>query len=158
MAQNTYYELIKTVKDIFEQDDDVNSVICENEPSQIDNYKMSVYPLVHIRVVSSPFIGNDTTALTRYNMEVTVVNLRDVNKEIINDKFWLNDNRHDNWNLTMSILKTAQNKLVKDTEDKNITLVTANDAEMLEWAIGNGADGWQQTWVLDVPDTITSVC
>jgi hypothetical protein len=155
---NTYYELIKNLKTIFEQDSDINTVISEGDTTAIDNYKKNIFPLVHIEVVNSPYTGKLNTALTRFNVEITVVNLRDVNKEIVNDKFWLNDNRHDNWNMTRAILKKAQNKIIKDTTGTYITLESSTDAERLSWRFENTLDGWQQTWTLDVPDDLTTVC
>ena len=155
---NTYYELIKALKTIFEQDIDVHTVICESDPSKIDNYKKNIFPLVHIAVGNSPFIGQSTTALTRYNVEITVVDLRETNLEPVNDKFWFNDNRHDNWNLTRAILKKAENKFIKDTLGINITLESAGDAQILNFKKENTFDGWSQNWTMDVPDLLTTVC
>jgi hypothetical protein len=155
---NTYYELIKNLKTIFEQDADVHTVISEGDRTAIDNYKKNLFPLVHIEVTNSPYTGKLNTSLTRFNVEITVVNLRDVNKEIVNDKFWLNDDRHDNWNMTRAILKKAQNKVIKDTTGTYITLEGSTDSERLSWKFENTMDGWQQTWTLDVPDDLTTVC
>lgn len=154
---NSYYELIKRLKLTFEDDERVNTVTT-GDSTMIDLYKKDIYPLVHINVLNSPFIGFDTTALVRFNVEVTVVDIRDINKEIINDKFWLNDNRHDNWNETRSILKEAENKLIKDIAETNITITSSTDAEILSFAKENTLDGWQQTWTMDVPDTYTKSC
>ena len=155
---NTYYELIKGLKTIFEQDVDVNTVISEADPTAIDNYKKNMFPLVHIQVTSSPFTGTEGLASTRYNVEITVVKLRDVNQEIVNDKFWMNDNRHDNWNTTRAILKKAQNKVIKDVLGVFMSLEGSSDAEILYWTKENTLDGWQQTWTIDMPDDLTTVC
>ena len=155
---NTYYELIKSIKETFESDDRVSTVVTGGA-TDIDIYKKNIYPLVHVNVIDSPFIGNESTAVVRYNVEVTVVDIRDINKnEIVNDKFWLNDDRHDNWNETRSILKEAENKLVKNINGSDITIEEASVATLLSFAKENTLDGWQQTWVMDVPDTYTKSC
>ena len=154
---NTYYGLIETIKETFELDSRVNTIVT-GDRSDLDSYKKNIYPLVHINVIDSPFIGLETTAITRYTVEVTVVDIRDISKEIVNDKFWLNDNRHDNWNETGSILKSATNRLVKDINQTGINIIEAKSAQILSFYKENTLDGWQQTWTLDVPDTYTKVC
>ena len=154
---NSYYLLIQTLKDTFESDSRVSTVITDDS-SALDNYKKNIFPLVHINVIDSPFISEQTTALVRFNVEVTVVDIRDVNKEIVNDKFWLNDNRNDIWNETRNILKEAENKLIKDIAKTDITIVTSTSADKLSWAKENTLDGWQQTYTIDVPDTYTKSC
>ena len=86
------------------------------------------------------------------------MDIRDVNKENVKDKFWNQDNRHDIWNTTRAVLKRAENKMIKDTEQTDITLTDATAAEKVTYAYMNGLDGWQQTWTIDVPDELTTVC
>ena len=154
---NTYYELIKHLKTIYEQDIDVNTVVT-GDANDVDNYKKNIFPLVHLHIIDSPFISEATTALTRYNVEVTCVDIRDINKEAVNDKFWMNDNRHDNLNLTRAILKKAENKFIKNILNTDITLITSTSAIPLMFAKQNTLDGWQQTLTMDVPDLLTTVC
>jgi hypothetical protein len=152
---NAYYRLINTLRSTFEEDSRVSTVVT-GDTSDLDIYKKNIYPLVHINVLNRSFVGFETTALNRYNVEVTVVDIRDINKEIVNDKFWLNDNRHDNWNETDSILKTAENKLIKSSGDVVITEV--GTSELLSFHKENALDGWQQSWTIDVADTYTKIC
>lgn len=154
---DSYYQLIETLKDTFEDDARVNTVVT-GDATTLDLYKKNIYPLVHLNVTNSPFIGFETTAVVRFNVEVTVVDIRDINKEIVGDKFWLNDNRHDNWNETRNILKLAENKLVKDINQTDVTVTASTDAEILSFSKENTLDGWQQTWTMDVPDIYTKSC
>lgn len=152
---NSYYALLNTLKEVFLQDSRVHTVTTGAD-ADVDNYRKNIYPLVHINIFDSPFV--DSTAVVRYNVEITVVDVRDVNSEVVNDKFWYNDNRHDNWNETRAILKLAENKFIKDINDTNITIDSATNAVLLSFAKENTLDGWQQTWTIDVPDTNTKVC
>lgn len=152
---NSYYELLKHLKTTFEGDADVSTVVT-GDVSQLDVYQKNIYPLVHISVTSSPYIN--LTSLSRFSVEVTCVDIRDANKEEDRDKFWYNDNRHDNWNDTFKILKTANLKLLKDHLDTDITLVDVSDSTPVSYGFKNGLDGWQQTLTIDVPDDYTTIC
>lgn len=152
----TYYELLKHLKIVFEEDENVNLITTIDNPQIIDNFKKNLYPLVHINVISSPYV--ESTSITRYLVEVHVLDIRDITKEEVNDKFWLNDNLHDNLNHTRAILKKASNKLIKDHLNTDITLFDSSDAEPVVYAFGNLLDGWLQTWTIDVPDEYTTVC
>jgi hypothetical protein len=112
---------------------------------------------VDIFVIDEQFI-EETSSISRFTVEITVLDIRDVNKEAVNDKFWRNDNRHDIWNTTHSILKTARTKVLKDYNDEDIILVSATSATRLSLVKSNMLDGWQQTWTVDVPDDFTTIC
>ena len=86
------------------------------------------------------------------------MDIRDVNKEEDRDKFWANDNRHDNWNRTRHILRTAEVKMIKEVYGEDINLVTASSAELLSFVRENTLDGWQQTWTIDIPDNYVKAC
>ena len=154
---NSYYTLIETLKRIFEDDDRVSTIVT-GDTSDVDVYKRNIYPLVHIVVTDSPYLEQNTSVVTRYNVEVTVVDIRDINKEQKRDKYWLNDNRHDNWNLTRSILKEAEVKLIKDKFRTDVTLDSAGSAIPLTFAKENLLDGWQQGWSIDSPDLFVDQC
>lgn len=151
---NTYYRLLDTLKKIFEQDNDVKTVVT----GDFEQWKKDIFGIVHIEVLSSDFIGLESLNVTRYDVSINVLDIRDVNKENIKDKFWHNDNRHDIWNTTRAVLKRAENKMVKDILNTDITLTSATVAERVSYGHMNGLDGWQQTWTIDVPDELTTVC
>jgi hypothetical protein len=152
----SYNTLIETLQEVFSKNEDPRiETIASGEFT--DEYKKNIFPLVHFVVTDSPFIGLDTTGVTRYSVEVTVVDIRDVNKEEDRDKVYKNDNRHDNWNLTRSILRTAEAKLIKQKYDA-LNLIDASSAAPLSFSKENLLDGWQQTWTIDVDDIYVSKC
>lgn len=152
---NTYYEVIKYVKNLFESDDRVNNVVT----GDFDQWKRDMFTLVHIDVTDAPYISENNTALVRFNIDINVLDIRDKNKEDNKDRFWFNDNRHDIWNDTLSILNLARNKAKKDYLDNDISLNDAtSSATRITYAYLNGLDGWSQTWVVDVPDNFTAIC
>ena len=150
-----YYICIKHLKTTFEEDDDVNTVVTESF-LDMDNWRGNLYPIVDINVINEVYLT--TTAVTRFNVEITVLTPRDMSNEVTLDKFWRHDNRHDNWNLTHSILKTARVKILKDHLDTEIGLNAATSATRFFAVKENLFDGWQQTWTIDIPDDLTSIC
>lgn len=151
----TYYDLIQHLKTVFEEDIDVRTVVTEGYPD-IEHWKKNIYPIVDINVVSDDSIPS--TAVTRFSVEITVLDVRDVNKEEVRDKFYRNDNRHDIWNTTHSILKTARTKMIKNHLETDITIDSYTPAIRQTFVLSNALDGWQQTWIIDVPDTFTTIC
>ena len=151
----TYYELIKHLKVVFEEDINVSTVTTDGF-ADMDNWKKNIYPIANVFVVEE--LVTENTAISRYSVEITVLDIRDINKEQVNDKFWLNDNRHDNWNTTQAILKTARNKMLKNHLETDITIESYTSAERIIITKENMLDGWQQTWIIDVPDTLTTIC
>lgn len=153
----SYNSLIETIKETFESDELVSTVVT-GDASEVDNYKKNLFPLVHIDVTDSVFLGTSNTSTSEYNVIITVVDIRDVNKIEDRDKFWKNDNRHDSWNTTRHILRTAEIKMIKEIYGDNINLVTASSAELLSFTRENTLDGWQQTWTIDLPDYYVKAC
>ena len=153
----SYNLLIETLKETFESDDRVSTVVT-GDATEVDNYKKNLFPLVHIDVNDSPFTNVDNTSTSQYNVIITVVDIRDINKEDDRDKFWRNDNRHDNWNLTRAILRTAEVKMIKEMFGENVSLNSATGAELLSFVRENTLDGWQQTWNIQVPDEYVKTC
>lgn len=150
---NTYYELIKYLKATFEEDNRVNNVVT----GDFEEWKKDVFLLVHLDVTDSPFTDLNNTSTVYFNVDITVLDVRDVNKQNVKDRFWHNDNRHDAWNDTLSVLNLARNKVIKDI-DRDISINTASTAERITYAYMNGLDGWRQTWTIEVPDYFTAVC
>lgn len=154
----SYNLLIETIKQTFESDDMVSTVIT-GDATEVDNYKKNLFPLVHIDVESyNPIVNVTNTSTVSYNVVITVVDIRDINKEQDRDKFWKNDNRHDNWNTTAHILRTAEVKMIKEIYGDNVSLVSTSNADLLSVQRENLLDGWQQTWNISVPDIYIKAC
>ena len=151
---NTSYELLRHLKTTFEEDARVSNVVT----GDFEEWRKDMFLLVHIDINSSPFLGNQNTRTIRFNIDINVLDIRDVNKEDVKDRFWHNDTRHDSWNDCLSVLNLARNKVVKDHLGNDIEIVGVTDALRVTYAYGNGLDGWSQTWTIDVPDNFTSIC
>lgn len=154
----SYNLLIETIKQTFESDEMVSTVIT-GDATEVDNYKKNLFPLVHVDVESyNPITNVNNTSTVNYNVIITVVDIRDINKEQDRDKFWKNDNRHDNWNTTAHILRTGEVKMIKEIYGDNVSLISTSTSELLSIQRENLLDGWQQTWTVSVPDIYVKAC
>ena len=159
----SYNLLIETLKNNFESIVDnsnrkmVNSIISGNE-TEVDNYKKNLFPLTHFDIINFQPVNINNTSMVNYEVVVTVVDIRDFNKEEDRDKIYSNDNRNDNWNTTAYILRTGEVKMIKAYNQQNISLVSTTTAEKLSFVRENTLDGWSQTWTVSVPDIYVKAC
>ena len=93
---NQYTEILMYLKQLAEQDIFVNTVK-QGEISELDIEKQNIYPLVNIAVTGAGFTNGQTMT---FNIDLRCLAQRDINKEVVNDKFWKNDNEVDNLNET----------------------------------------------------------
>ena len=150
---NQYTELLTYLKQLFESDPLVNTVTKGNI-DELDLNKMDISPLVHILVTNPNF--NNAQAIT-FDVEVTVVDVVDVNKEVNTDKFWENDNEVDVLNETLAIINRAYSILLRDFQDKNITAIQNAVAQEVE-ETKNKMIGWTLPFQVIMPNDKISLC
>ncbi len=146
-------ELLRYLKELLESDELVNTVTKGNI-SNLDLNKMDIAPIAHIYVNGADFSNGQTVTL---NVELTAVDILDINKEIDTDKFWGNDNEDDILNDTLAILNRAYSKLLRDFENKGMTAV--QDATATEvTANKNLMLGWTLPFQVIMPNNVISLC
>lgn len=150
---NQYTELLTYLKQLFESDPLVNTVTKGNI-DELDLNKMDISPLVHILVTNPNF--NNAQAIT-FDVEVTVVDVVDVNKEVNTDKFWQNDNEVDVLNETLGIINRAYSILLRDFQDKNITAIQNAVAQEVS-ANKDNMIGWTLPFQVIMPNDTISLC
>ena len=151
---NAYSELLNYVKLIGEADPFVNT-ITKTGGADLDTQKANVFPLLDVFVTGASFPGN---AVISYTIDLTCVNLRDINKEVINDKFFENDNEIDNMNETMAVLNRIFLIMVRDFANNNITADEDPTLVPLMFEGTNIHDGWVLSLTVQVPNTDISLC
>ena len=113
---NTYTQLLYYIKSLGDADVFVNTVT-KSVDENLDIYKGNIFPILNINVTGASY---PSQAVIRYNVELTCIDLRDINKEIVNDKFFENDNEVDNLNETQSVLNRVWLNMIKDFADNDI--------------------------------------
>lgn len=151
---NQYTELLYYLKELAEGNDLVNTVT-KGDVDKIDLEKANIYPLVHITIESARFTNGSTII---FPVALECLTERDLNQEIVSDKFWRQDNEVDNHNETLAILNDIWLRILRDMEENDIT--TTDNAELvkIEFEKGNILDGWGLTFEVEVPNTTINLC
>jgi hypothetical protein len=150
---NHYSELLYYIKSLVEQDSYINT-ITKGEVN-LDVNKENIFPLFNIAILSGSFTNGQTI---NFNVELTCLDIRDINKEIINDKFWEQDNEVDNHNETLACLNRVWLKMYRDFEQRNITASENPSLEIGTLEGKNLLDGWVLTFDVEMPNTTISLC
>jgi len=151
---NTYTQLLYYIKSLGDADVFVNTVT-KSVDENLDIYKGNIFPILNINVTGASY---PSQSVIRYNVELTCIDLRDINKEIVNDKFFENDNEVDNLNETQAVLNRVWLNMIKDFADNDITASETPTLLPLIYEGKNVYDGWQLTFDADMPNTIISLC
>ena len=94
------------------------NTVTKDAPTGLDLQKQNIYPLVNLSIANGSFSNGQTLT---FNVTVEAMTIRDINKEVVNDKFWSNDNEVDNHNEMLAILNKMWVAMYRDFEDNNIT-------------------------------------
>lgn len=140
---NEVYQLTSYIINEFKDNPIVNTISFE-KTSEIDFNKENIYPLVNVDLVSTPPITN----LIRVNYVITILQQRDYENSLNNDKLLNKDNLIDNLNETYTILTRFINSFNTMTED--IDLVSTSDIEFVKNEGTQNLDGVRITIVLEI--------
>lgn len=151
---NQYSELLYFIKGLAEAHELVNTVT-NTKPDELDLDKANIYPLFHIYISTAQFTNGQTIA---FDIVLTCLNNRDMNKEVIEDKFWRQDNEVDNHNETLAILNDIWLRIKRDWNDTEISSSENVTLEKVEFEKGNILDGWSLPFRVEMPNTTISLC
>lgn len=151
---NQYTEILMYLKQLAEQDSFVNTVK-QGEISELDIEKQNIYPLVNIAVTGAGFTNGQTVT---FNIDLRCLAQRDINKGVVNDKFWKNDNEVDNLNETFAVLNRMWTSMRRDFANNDITASENPSLEPLIYDEKNILDGWALTFTIELPNTTLNLC
>lgn len=151
---NHYTELLYYIKQLADSDEFVNTVT-QGTFDKIDLDKGNLFPLVHISINQAQFSNGSTVS---FNVQLGCLNIRDINKEIVADKFWKQDNEVDNLNETLAVLNRMWLKMYVDFEDNNITSSENPTLEPQIETRHNILDGWIMDFTIEMPNTTINLC
>ena len=151
---NHYTELLYYIKQISDADDFVNT-ITQGDFDRIDLDKTNIFPLLHVNITGGSFTNGQVVIL---NVQIGCFDIRDKNKEINTDKFWLNDNEVDNLNETLAVLNRLWGYMHKDFGENNITATENPSLETVTEYGKNLLDGWIMTFDVEMPNTTINLC
>lgn len=149
---NQYSELLIYLKSLGVADTYIN-VVTKGENVELD--KMTVFPSLHIDINSGTFPSSGTIQFT---VELSCWDIRDINKEVNDDKFWSNDNETDNLNNTLAALNRIWRIMNRDFNENNITASDNPSIEAVKFDKKNLLDGWIMSFDVEMPNTTISLC
>lgn len=150
---NQYSELLTYLKQLLESDSLVNTVT-KGDISELDLNKMDIAPIAHVLVTNPNF--NNAQAIT-FDVELTVLDVVDISKDIVTDKFWGNDNEVDVLNETLAIINRVYSKLLRDFDDKGFTAIQNAVAQEVS-ANKDNMIGWTLPFQVIMPNDTISLC
>jgi len=152
MGLNQYSELLNYIKQLGDADIFVNTI---TQGEDIDLNKGNIFPLLNVDIISASFTNGQTVI---FNIEISCLDIRDINKEVVADKFYLNDNLIDNMNETLATLNRLWLIMYRDFSDNNITASENPQFEAIKFEDKNLLDGWTLLFDIEVPNTTISLC
>jgi len=150
---NHYSELLTYIKLLGDNDPFVNT-ITQGDFDKIDLDKGQLHPLLHVQINGSTFSTDQTIV---FNVQIGCFDIRDTNKEIVEDRFWKQDNEVDNMNETLATLNRLWLNMYRDFTDNNIT-ASAGNLEPSTFTKAKILDGWIMTFDVEMPNTTISLC
>lgn len=148
-----FYKVVDYLKTTLEADINVHT-ITHGLRSMTDIDKKNIFPLVHLQVMSSSV---DTSSVT-FTFEIAVVDLRNISKQLVTDKFLGNDNELDNLNTCHAVLNRLVSILRNQNNDYDIQLVNAPTLQPIIFEESNLLDGWRTDLELIIPNNEIVVC
>ena len=149
---NQYSQLLYYIKALGESDEFINTI---TKGEDIDLDKANIFPLLNIEINGGSFTNGSTLV---FNVELNALDIRDVNKEVSTNKFWLNSNDVDNHNEMLAVLNRIWTKMLKDFDNNNITASESPSFIKITDENTNRLDGWTLTFDVEMPNTTLRLC
>lgn len=150
---NAYTQLLRHIKEIADGDSYITTVL-HRLPEDFDWEKGNIFPILNVSALAGTFTSTSTI---QFDVTLTCVDKRDINKEDVNDKFWSNDNEVDNHNSTLSAISNLWTKINRDYSRENITASDSPSITQIEFEGVNLMDGWEITFQVEMPMEV-SLC
>ena len=151
---NAYSQLLRYIKELVEQDEYITTVL-NRVPEDFDWEKGNIFPIFNISALEGSLTS---TATVLFSLELTCVDIRMINKEVVSDKFWDNDNSVDNHNATLASLASVWTKMNRDFVKNNITASDNPTINQIDFAGANLYDGWTMSFDVEMPIYEVSLC
>lgn len=148
-----FYKVVDYLKTTLSNDINVHT-ITHGLRSMTDIDKKNIFPLVHLQVTSSTV----SNSMATFIFEIAVVDLRNISKQPVTDKFLGNDNELDNLNTCHAVLNRLVSILQNQNNDYAIQLVNVPNLQPIIFEESNLLDGWRCDLELVIPNNEIVVC
>lgn len=148
-----FYTVIDFLKGLLQEDINVHTIL-HGLKSTMDINKKNIFPIAHIQVtnsiIQSGYVG--------FTFEVVCVDIRNISKQMVTDKWLGNDNELDNLNTTHAVLNRLLTKLRNTRNDFKIELNNEPNLQPIIFEETNLLDGWRTEIELIIPNNEINVC
>lgn len=151
---NQYTQLLYYIKELAENDAYINT-ITKSEDDSIDLDKGNIFPLFNIDINDATFTSISTVS---FSVQIQCLALRDINKEVVEDKFWRQDNEVDNHNETLASLSRIWQIMNRDFTENNITASDNPTLTKITFSNKNLLDGWEMDFDVEMPNDNLNLC
>lgn len=148
-----FYITIDFLKTLLQNDTNVHTVL-HGLKSTMDISKKNIFPIAHIQVTNSTIVPG----YVGFTFEVVCVDVRNVSKNLVTDKWLGNDNELDNLNTTHAVLNRLLTKLRNTRNDFKIELNNEPTCQPIIFEDTNLLDGWRTEIELIIPNNEINVC
>ncbi len=148
-----FYKVVDYLKTTLSNDVNVHT-ITHGLRSMMDIDKKNIFPLVHLQVTSSTV----SNSMATFIFEVAVVDLRNISKQQVTNKFLGNDNELDNLNTCHAVLNRLVSILQNQNNNDAIQLVNTPTLQPIIFEDSNLLDGWRTDLELIIPNNEIVVC
>jgi len=148
-----FYKVVDYLKTTLSNDINVHT-ITHGLRSMVDIDKKNIFPLAHLQVTGS----TQTDGALTFTFEVAVVDIRNISKQQVTDKFLGNDNELDNLNTCHAILNRLVSIIKNQNNSDYIQLVNAPTLQPIIFEESNLLDGWRTDLELIIPNNEIVVC
>ena len=147
-----YSQLLRYIKSLAQSEEYINTSTMGEE---LDLNKSNIFPLFNVDVTGASFTSNRTVT---FDVSMSALDVRSINKENNTDKFYGNDNEIDNHNATISVLNNIWVKMHRDFDKNNITASDNPRLEMITFSDKNLLDGWSINFTVEMPTSGVDLC
>jgi len=147
-----YSTLLRYIKSLADAEEFIKTATMG---TNIDLNKGNIFPLFNVDIGDATFTSNATV---EFEVSLSCLDVRDINNEDNQDKFYSNDNEIDNYNGTLSALNVLWVKMHRDFERNNITASDSPSLEQITFSDKNLLDGWEMTMSVEMPIAEVNLC
>ncbi len=147
-----YSQLLKYIKSLAQSEEYINTSTMGED---LDLNKSNIFPLFNVDVTGASFTSNRTVT---FDVTMSALDVRSINKDANSDKFYGNDNEIDNHNATISVLNNIWVKMHRDFAKNNITASDNPRLEMITFSDKNLLDGWSINFTVEMPTSGVDLC
>ena len=146
-----FYALLEKIKWHFDNDPLVNT-ITQGNIADVDLYKQTIFPLVHLMVNSSTLKSNTM----KFNVSILAMDIVDESKEQVTDIYRGNNNEIDVLNTQHSILNRCYEMMTRgELWDEMIVVDGEPNLEPFTDRFTNKVAGWTMTLDIEMPNDMT---